>query len=257
MKFEMNLTDFNAKGILIILSLLWSTAEAQIITTTPNAETPKDKKETTERPEKKDPSDTEIYFGVSPMYTFRTLVSNEGLFSEELGDRALEFGEWVSSYGIGLRSGLTQHLVLDIGLGVSRNRESFSLDEPDTLYQYTSTYRHIAIPIQIGYTYGKEISFFTSIGLMPKAFLSQRKDIFYRDYAGFEVEEKEIIRDKYQQFLVDAIGRIGLRFQANNNYGFYLMGEGFYQLTNNYISQGPYVRHPFGVGLSVGFQVYL
>jgi hypothetical protein len=257
MKSQVNLTDFKAGVILFMCCLLFSFSFAQIITNTPEKESDKVKKDPIDRPLKGDPSDTEIYFGVSPMYTFRTLVTNEGLFAQDLGDRALEFGEWVSSYGFGLRSGLSEHFLLDIGIGVSRNREAFSIDRPDSLYQYSNTYRHIAIPIQIGYTYGKEISFFTSIGLMPKAFLSKRKDIHYRDYAGFEVDEKEIIRDKYQQFLVDAVGRVGFRFQANDNYGFYLMGEGFYQLSNNYVSQGPYIRRAFGVGLSLGFHVYL
>ena len=255
MRLKANLTDFIYGGLLLLTCLIISPLKAQIISNTP---TPEDKKEEiTNRPEKTAPSDTEIYVGISPMYTFRTLVTNEGLFGEEVGDRENEFGEWVSSYGVGLRSGISKHFLLDFGLGVARNREAFSIDEPDSLFQYSSTYRHIAIPIQIGYTYGQEISFFTSIGVMPKAFLSQRKDILYRDEAGFDVDEKEIIKDEYQQFLVDAIGRIGFRFQANNNYGFYLMGEGFYQLTNNYTNQGPFVRKPYGVGLSVGFHVYL
>jgi hypothetical protein len=254
MKFISNLTDFKASISILLICIVFSSLQAQIITNTPK---PADKKEEVSlRPEKTAPSETEIYAGISPMYTFRTLVTNEGLFGKEVGDRENEFGEWVSSYWVGLRSGLSKHIVLDIGFGVSRNRESLSIDQPDSLFQYSSTYRHIAIPIQLGYTYGEEISFFTSIGAMPKAFLSQRKDILYRDEAGFEVEEKEIIKDGYQQFLVDAIGRIGLRFQANNNYGFYLMGEGFYQLSNNYTDQGPFIRRPFGIGVSVGFHVY-
>lgn len=255
MKFKANLTEFKGEVLLVYICLVFSSLQAQIIT---NTTTPSVKSEDASvRPEKTPPSDTEFYFGISPMYTFRTLVTNEGLFGKEVGDRENEFGEWVSSYGVGLRSGLSKHLLLDIGFGVSRNRESFSIDQPDSLFQYSNTYRHIAIPIQLGYTYGEEISFFTSIGLMPKAFLSQRRDILYRDQAGFEVDEKEIIKDGYHQFLVDAIGRIGLRFQANNNYGFYLMGEGFYQFSNNYTDQGPFVRRPYGIGLTFGFHVYL
>lgn len=254
MRFKANLTEFKGGILLVYICLLVNSLQSQIITNTPTAAV---QPETTESPGKRPPSDTELYFGISPMYTFRTLVTNEGLFGKEVGDRENEFGEWVSSYGVGLRSGLSQHLVLDMGFGVSRNRESFSINESDSLFQYSNTYRHIAIPIQLGYTYGEEISFFASIGVMPKAFLSQRRDILYRDQAGFEVDEKEIIKDGYQQFLVDAIGRVGLRLQANNNYGFYLMGEGFYQLSNNYTNQGPFNRRPYGIGLSVGFHVYL
>jgi hypothetical protein len=255
MKFKVNLTDFRIGFFLFSICLASSTFHAQIITNSEVETT--EKEEVIERPERTAPSSTEFYLGISPMYTFRTLESNEGLPGEPIGDRVNEFGSWVSSYGIGLRSGISKHLVLDFGFGLSRNRESYSIDEPDSLFQYTSTYRHISIPIQIGYTYGKEISFFTSIGVMPKAFLSQRKDILFRDEAGFEVEEKEIIKDEYQQFLVDAIGRVGLRFQANNNYGLYIMGEGFYQLTNNYTNQGPFIRKAYGIGLSVGLHVYL
>jgi|GEM_PF-231308 len=255
MKFNVNLTEFKVSIALVVICILFNSLHAQIITETPPQKNEKDKKDM--GPEKIAPSDTDIYFGVSPMYTFRTLVTNEGLFGEEVGDREQEFGSWVSSYGIGLRSGISKHFLLDFGFGVSRNREAFSINEPDSLFEYTSTYRQIAIPIQLGYTYGEEISFFMSLGLMPKAFLSQRKDILFRDQSGFEVEETEIIKNGYEQFLVDAIGRVGFRFQTSNKLGIYLMGEGFYQLSNNYTDQGPYIRRPFGIGLSMGFHIYL
>lgn len=256
MKSAVNLTDFKRSFITFLICFTTVTLDAQIITDTAPKED-KSKKANTPPQKNETPSSTEIYAGISPMYTFRTLATNEGLFGEPIGDRANEFGEWVSSYGIGLRSGLSTHFVLDIGVSSSRNRESFSINEPDSLNQYSNTYRHIAVPIQLGYTVGNEVAFYASVGLQPKAFLSQRTDILYKDPAGFEVEEKEIVRDGYNQFLIDAIGRVGLRFQANDNYGLYLMGEGFYQLTNNYSDQGPFIRRAFGVGLSVGIHVYL
>lgn len=252
-----NLTDFKTWLFVVVLMISLNSFSQIVIgdetsqpTTANDAVTKKERKVITD-------DWSEFYFGIQPMYTFRTLKTNEGLFGKPLGDKEEEFGDWVSSYGLGVRTTLNHNFILDIGVGVSRNRESFSIDRPDSLFQYSNTYRHIAMPIRIGYNYGKDLAFFAAVGLMPKAFLSERRDIFYRDNQGFDVEEKELFKNNYQQFLVDAIASVGIRLSTDQNFGFFLMAEGAYQLTNNYTKQGPFIRNSFGVGLSVGFQFYL
>jgi hypothetical protein len=93
--------------------------------------------------------------------------------------------------------------------------------------------------------------------LCPKPFLSERRDFEYRDAQGFMVTEKEVLKNGYQQFLVDAIGSVGIRLTTDQNFGIYLQAEGCYQLNSNYSKQGAFIRNAYGVGLSFGMQFYL
>ena len=199
----------------------------------------------------------ELYFFGSSRFTNRRLLENEGLFGEEIGIRVQEEGKWKSSYGIGLRTQLMPRFVLDMGFAYDKNAEFFSFSEADSLYEYTSSYRHIAVPFQVGFKIGKTVSFVYTMGIQPKAFISQKQEIRFLDQDGFEVTEKVIIKDGYNQFLLDLIVRTGCVFKISPKTGAFLMTEGFYQFTNNYTIQGPYKRFPFGIGVSAGISFFL
>jgi hypothetical protein len=250
--------------IIPLILILHSVALSQIVIGTESIKTDESTDKVKEKANKTSNSNglinkerTQIYISASPMYTFRTLRTNEGLFGQELGERANEVGAWVWNYGLGIRSPLNNHFTLEIGTMLSRNRETYRFEESDSMYAYQNTYRHVAVPIQLAYTTGNELSIYCAVGFMPKAFISQRQDINYKAPQGFEQQESEILRNGYNLFLVDAIMSLGLRFETAQNFGLFLMAEGMYQLNNNYTRQGPFVRNAFGVGLSFGMHFYM
>ena len=201
-------------------------------------------------------SGTEVYFGVSPSYTFRTLEINDGLFAQPLEYRTEEVGEWTTGFNAGVRSKVSEHLKLEIGIGYSSNRESYDFRESDSLFSYVNTYRHISFPMRIAYSYGDEISFYGGVGVIPKAFLSMKNELTTLDINNKESTAETIERDKFNFFLVDAVATVGTQIKLSENYGFYAMLEGRRQLTNNYTSQSAYVRKAFALGFNFGFEVY-
>lgn len=241
-------------NLLLIIALLVSySISAQIVTDGDNSKN----NETQPKPNEK--SGIEIYAGLSPSYTFRTLTENEGIFGKPLGERENEIGEWISSFEVGIRNDLTSNLQLQIGLGFTRNRESYSFEstETDSIYRYVNTYRHISFPIRLSYEYGEEIAFFGGIGLMPKAFLSMKKVETVIDINNQENDVTTIEREGFNFFVVDAIANMGTKIQFNENYGIYATVEARRQLSNNYDNQSPYIRKPYALGFNLGVQVYL
>ncbi|PHR46730.1 MAG: hypothetical protein COA32_09620 [Fluviicola sp.] len=228
---------------------------AQIITD--DSETDEQEEAPEKTKEVKEKNGFELYFGVSPCYTFRTLTPNDNLFGEELGEREFEEAAWTTSYAAGVRSELNKNLLFEIGVGYTSNREAYDYTTTDSVYRYVNTYRHISFPIRVAYTYGNEISFYGGIGVMPKAFLSLKREITTLDLNDNEVTEDVIVKDKFNFFVIDAIATLGTRVQLNPHYGIFAMLEGRRQLTNNYNEQGPYIRKPYAFGFNFGIQIYL
>src|SRR5690554_7444428 len=85
------------KNYIIILLLISSfIGNAQIITSDPK----KDKNEPVEKKAviEKTKSGIEIYLGVSPAYTYRTLSTNDGLFAQPIGYRENETAKWTTGF---------------------------------------------------------------------------------------------------------------------------------------------------------------
>lgn len=228
---------------------------AQIITDDSNSEEKDEKIKEVKEPREK--NGFELYFGASPAYTYRTLASNDNIFGKEVGPREFEEAAWTTSYAAGIRSQIHKNFIFELGVGYSSNRETFDFTETDSVYRYINTYRHISFPIRVAYTYGDEISFYGGIGVMPKAFLSLKREVTVLDINGDESTEDIIVKDKYNFFVIDALATIGTRIEFNPNYGIFAMIEGRRQLTNNYDEQGPYIRKPFALGFNLGLQIYL
>ena len=215
-------------------------------------ESPKQKKDTL-----KSKSGIEIFAGVNPAYTFRTLKINDGLFAKPLDYKEEEKAKWTSSYFLGVRTRLNHFLKFEIGAGYFQNAETYDYTAEDSVFRYTNTYRSIAFPIRIAYTYGKEISFYGGVGIVPKAFLSLRHEETTLDKFKKEQTEKTIIKDKLNMFLVDGVVTIGTQIKFGPNVGIFALLEGRYQLTNTFNNQSPYVRNPYAIGFNVGIEVYL
>lgn len=249
------------KIFILASALLFSyTVNAQIITNDDKVDQPEKEKEQKEIIEEKTPKNGfEVYFGVAPAYTYRTLLVNEGLFGDPLGERENEVGEWISSLELGVRNELTNNLQLQFGIGYARNRESYAFEdmELDSLYRYTNTYRHISFPIRLNYQVGNEIALFGGIGFMPKAFLSMEKVETVIDINNQEAEITSLERDGFNFFVIDAMASIGTKIAFNEHYGIFALFEARRQLTNTFDNQQPYIRQPYALGFNAGIQVYL
>ncbi|MCO5268415.1 MAG: hypothetical protein M9897_05935 [Brumimicrobium sp.] len=206
---------------------------------------------------KREKSGIELYVGFTPSYTYRTLKVNEGLFGEPLGMKSDEKGVWTTGYFLGVRNPLSKSFKLDIGIGYSSNKERFSYASSDSLYKYTNSYRHIAVPLKIAYTYGENIKLYAGAGIIPRAFLSMKRELTTFDKYKNEQTEKFIIRDKFNFILIDAVVDLGVQFKIGKNAGVFIMGEASRQLNNNYVKQGPYIRKSWAVGLNCGIEIYL
>ena len=200
---------------------------------------------------------TEFFIGASPMWTYRTLTVNEGLFGKPLGEKANEEAQVVWSYFMGIRHQIQNHFLVNFGFGLSRNREFYSFETSDSLYEYTNTYRHIAIPAQIGFTVGEELNFFLTAGVAGKAFLSKRTDLRTREQGSLVREEEIITNQGFNLMLLDAVAATGVRFELDENYGIYFLLEANRQLTNNFDNQAPHIRKAFGFGAHFGLHFYL
>lgn len=202
-------------------------------------------------------SGIEIFAGVNPAYTFRTLKINEGLFAKPLDYREEEKAKWTTSYFIGVRTKLNDFLKLGIGVGFYQNAETYDYTTSDSVFRYTNTYRNISFPIRIAYTYGETISFYGGIGIIPKAFLSMKHEETTLDEFSNEQTQKTIVRDKFNMFLIDGVITIGTQIKLGPNLGFFAMLEGRTQLINNFNNQSAYVRKPYALGINLGIEVYL
>lgn len=200
---------------------------------------------------------TEIFIGALPMWTYRTLEVNEGLFGKPLEEKVNEEAQIVWSYYTGLRHEITSHFLVNFGFGLSRNRESYAFETSDSLYAYTNTYRHIAIPAQIGFTTKGEFNFFFTAGVSGKAFLSRRTDLQTREQGSLVQEAEFITNQGFNLMLLDAVASSGFRFELDETYGIYLLLEASRQLTNNYNNQAPHIRKAFGAGVHFGLHFYL
>ncbi|MFA5573428.1 MAG: outer membrane beta-barrel protein [Brumimicrobium sp.] len=254
------------KYLILSLSMIIFSVNAQIITNeteTSNKKT-KNKEEINHKKEKKkktreqrEKSGVELFVGVSPAYTFRVLQQTEGIFGKPLGIREKEEGKWTTGIHAGARSKLSENFKIEFGAGYYTNKETFDFEEKDTVFRYINTYRNLSFPIRIAYTFGGDISFYGGIGIIPKAFLSMKREETTLDINKQEVTDSWREMDKFNRFLLDGVVTIGTQIKLNKHYGIYAMVEGRYQLVDNYVKQAPHGRHPYSLGFHVGIEVYL
>lgn len=200
---------------------------------------------------------TTLYFGVSPAYTFRTLKINDGLFAQPLGLKADEKGAWTTSYEAGIRKDIAKGFDFSIGAAFLMNRETFTYEQKDSVYDYTNTYRQIGFPIRIGYSVGNNIQFFGAIGIIPSAFLSMKQSVTTLGINNVKKTTDTLYREKYNRFLIDAVIDVGIKIKLGSYVGAFILAEGRRQLINNFNHQSAFIRKPYAFGLNVGIEIYL
>lgn len=245
--------------LIIFFSLLSFCGSTQIIThEKPQEQTSEsDPKEKVKKEKNREKSGIELFFGISPAYTYRTLSINEGLFAQPLGEREKEESAWTVGYHLGARTKLSNNVKLEIGAGYYANKEKYSFEAVDSVLKYENKYQHISFPLRLVYTFGDEIQFYGGIGIIPKAFLSMSREETTLDVNNKESTQKYRERENYNLFLLDGVVTVGAQIKLGDNYGIYATLEGRRQFTNNYSSQSPYVRKPYALGFNFGIEIYL
>jgi hypothetical protein len=199
---------------------------------------------------------SEIYFGITPAYSFRSLKPNPGLFSKPLGARSEEKGKFGLSYNLGFRKTLNKVLFIDLGVAFLRYQEQFSTTK-DSTYAYVNTYRYIGIPLKLGVQFGDKFKWQVSAGIIPKMFLNEVQNIDYLDKNNLEQKKKLKFRDDFNFFTVDAVISAGFRWNFSRNVGFYFMPEARWQLSNTFQKQNGYIQKAFAYGFAVGLSILL
>lgn len=201
-------------------------------------------------------SGDELYFGITPGYSYRSLEENPSLFGKPLGERGNEFGGWFYSFHLGYRTNLHKFVVLDIGFDFTRNGEFYETPG-DSVYSYKNTYHFIGIPLKIGFQYGDKLKLHVAGGLVPKMFLNQTTIETVETGFGGTEEIKTIYKDGFNFFNVDAVASVGVRWNVGRNIGIYVLPEARWQLLNTHGKQYAYIHKAVVFGISTGLTILL
>ncbi len=236
------------KVVLLFFSCLFLNAiNCQLITDEQN-----DKGET-EKTELLD----EIFFGTSLNYTYRNLTENLDFFGANMTEKDREEPTLVASFNLGIRSH-SNKLPIFYGLGVSflRNGVNYAYSTEDSTYTYAKNYRYLSFPIQIGFTQG-ENGFYSSVALSINHLFSSKNEIRIIQTGKFDQEFTEITKVGYHPIHLFGHLSLGYKKRLGENYGFYSSLDYYHQFNNTYVRQAPYIRREYGLGLNLGFHIYL
>ena len=227
---------------------LWSTAQIEM--SEPEKREPK-KKEIGETIEKS----TEVYFLTNWSVTYRSLVPNDGLFGDSLGQREDEtsLNKW--SFGIGLRNRLNEHLGWEGGLAFIRNGESFASSAEDTSFQYKTTYSYIGMPLKLSFLYGNDIQLIASAGVIPQIFMQYNQDQAWTTSSNESLSQNISTKSGYNSFALSSVFNVGAKFKFSDNWSLLVLPEYRIQLTSTYRSTDSYVHKGSAFGVSFGLTI--
>ncbi len=202
-----------------------------------------------------------VYLGTSLGQSYRTLVPSDNIFSRPLEQKVDE--KMVFSYRVaaGMQVVLWKHFMVDFGFSYVEHGEQYAFedDSSDSTYSYRNRYRYIGVPITANAIFGGErVRFYFGGGFVPMMFINQGQDLIYTTKEGTRTEENINFRDnKYNQFNIMAIGRLGMQFNFTKHVGFYLAPEIRYVMLNTYDDQYKHNHHQWAWGVDFGFLLYL
>ena len=195
---------------------------------------------------------TEVYMVTNWSHTSRKLEMNEAPFGDPLGEREFEssLNRW--SFGIGFRNRVSDFVTIQGGISYMRNGESYSFEETDTLFKYTTTYSYIAMPVKALFSYGEELTFLAGGGLTPQLFTSYVQEQEWRDQVDATGDETIKERNGYSSFVLSAALNVGVQYQFSDNWTLLFMPEYRIQLTDSYESTDSYNHFGRALGFDIG-----
>lgn len=202
-----------------------------------------------------------IYIGMTPGQSFRSLKPAETIFGKELGPKADEKPLFTIRYQAGMQVVLFKNFLLDFGFTYTVQGEKYNYSDPliDSNYSYINKYRYIGVPVTAGGIFGgKWVRFYFSAGIAPLIFINQyQKEVFAaNDGSSFERENKYKTSD-YNGFNLMAIGKLGIQVNFHKHVGFYAAPEFRYLTINTFQKQYQHVHHQWAWGVDFGFLLYL
>lgn len=199
----------------------------------------------------------EIFGLANWSHTTRVLEENVGLFGDTLGERAKEQPLNIWSYGIGMRSFITENLAWEGGISFIRNGETYDFQGTDTAYSYSTIYRYIGMPVKLNYYTGDNVRFIASIGIVPQMFLAYKQHREWTDSVDHTDSEDYETKSGYNSFVVSGVVNAGVQFKMNGRYYVSIIPEFRYQLTNTYEKTDSYKHFSRALGFNIGLSYLL
>lgn len=200
-----------------------------------------------------------FYVGAGRVFSNRTLTENAFPFGAPLGTRADETGFKTWSFQLGLRNNLKPHVAYDAALAIDRTGESYSYDDPETdsTFSYTSQYTYFSLPIQVFYTYGKDLRFFIGGGVQPGLFAGYRQEQKWTTAVNTEGSAEITADAGLNLFAFAAIASAGFQFRLGKSSSIYLLPTMLWNLTNTYDDQADYVHKARSFNLKFGLVFHI
>jgi hypothetical protein len=251
--------------ITVLFALLTcSSSFAQIVN--PNEDKKEEKKEENLvdkagiRQERELDNQTSIYFNTNWSNTSRALTVNEGLFAEEIGERANEVSANFWSFGAGIRADLNKHLRFSTGLSVIRNGEKYSFVGEDSTFNYVSKYTYVAMPLVLEFVHGNELKFSFGAGVVPQMLVRYKQEQEWTNPVN--AEETNVIKLKgtdqnYNPFLISAVVNAGIQYKYGKYWSLYFIPEARFQLPSTYAKNYKYVQKVTAIGFNIGLAYQL
>lgn len=187
--------------------------------------------------------------------TNRRLIENEGLYGDTLGQRRLEEGLNIWSFGIGIRSRITEHISWQGGISLTRNGESYNFEGTDSTYAYQTRYSYIGMPVKVNYVTGDKFRFIGGIGLIPQMFVRYSQDRQWTTTTNHQ--ESELVKTNvgYNTVVLSGIISAGAQVRYSDRYIFSVIPEYRYQFNSSYVTKDSFKHfgRAFGVNISLSY----
>jgi hypothetical protein len=199
-------------------------------------------------------STTAIYLVANWSNSSRILTENKGYFGKPLGYRANESPLNTWSFGIGIRSKITKHLLWDGGISFIQNGEQYTYKGTDTTFSYQTRYGYLSMPFRINYTiapFGDRFTFYAGVGLLPQMLFRYQND---SQWTSGSKSGGESVSTKigYNSFVISALFNIGLLVKINNKWGCIISPEARIQFNSSYDKNSAYIHKNQSYGITVG-----
>lgn len=194
---------------------------------------------------------SDFYIGGLFQYSYRSFEDQSS---------AHYYREWESQtaalgggFNAGLIMKLTPHVHLDIGFSYFTNGEKYAYQDSltDSTYNYQNTYRQLALPVKLRYSYGQKWQVFAFAGAAPMNIVN----IFYQsDYTTATgekvVRDPQVQKDGFATFNLMALAGFGIQYNVRH-LGFTLYPEYRRHLLNTYSTKTISMDHKmYGIGVN-------
>ena len=202
--------------------------------------------------------ETYVYLGVDCLNTFRELNPNMDHLNTPLGERANEIPRWMVGYSLRLTVPVVKMIKVNTGLSFQQNGESYDWlsNETDSSFSYQTSFRYIAMPVQLSGEFGKKIGLYGACGITPAIFSSFLQKQQWTNALGSENSQEISIQDDCNSFIISFQTDLGLHYHINEQFGMQLTAQYRKQLNNTYREFENYIHraHALGFNFSLSYR---